>query len=62
MTNVVEVIADTCDQCGPHVAAYVYAAFKTGSLSLCGHCATVGWDELTRQAITIIDQRYRLDE
>lgn len=62
MTGVVEVLTDTCDQCGPHVAAYVYASFKTGSLALCGHCATAGWAKLNEQATVIIDQRHRLGQ
>lgn len=61
MTTVVEVHTDTCDQCGPAVQAYVFAQFRTGSLALCGHCATTGWANLTRQAVEIIDQRHRIE-
>lgn len=60
--TVVEVDADTCDQCGPAVQAYVYATFKVGSLALCGHCATVGWVKLNEQAIDIVDLRYLIGE
>lgn len=58
--TVIEVDTDRCDACphDAHVEAFVYATFTTGSLALCGHCATDGWDELNRQALTVIDRRY----
>lgn len=56
--TVVEVSGDTCDRCGPAVAAFVYVVTRTGPLSFCGHCGTRFWAALTAQAITIIDCRH----
>ena len=59
--NVIEIIDDTCDQCGPHVRAYLYARMPSGRpLSYCGSCGTRHYDALILQGATIIDQRHRI--
>jgi len=58
--TIIEISVDECDSCeyDAHVQAYVYAVFKSGTLALCGHCATEKWEALTAQAIKIIDHRH----
>lgn len=60
MATAVAIDADQCDQCphDAHVAAFVYAEFSTGTLALCGHHGTAGWDRLNRQAVRVIDFRH----
>lgn len=57
---VVEVPTDTCDECGAR--AYVYAAFKTGSLAWCAHHGTEHWDAINATAEVVIDHRWRVLE
>jgi hypothetical protein len=56
--TVFEVSGDTCDRCGPAVAAFVYVVTRTGPLSYCGHCGTRFWDALNEQAVAVIDCRH----
>ena len=58
--TVIEVPTDTCDHCGPHVRAYVYAQMKAGPISYCGSCATRYWDTLNSQALKVIDLRHTI--
>lgn len=60
--DVVEVSGDECDQCpsDAHVQAYVYAAFKVGSISLCAHHGREGMAVLIEQGATIVDMTHLL--
>jgi len=50
--NVMNVMNETCDRCGPAVRA-AYRAARTGQLYLCGHCATKLRPALWAQGWTI---------
>lgn len=63
--HVVEVTQDTCDACPAiaHVKAYVFALMPSGhSVSYCSHHGSIYFPELARQADTLIDLRYTLNE
>lgn len=62
--QVIEVTADTCDQCGPTVRAYVYATHETWAapLAFCAHHGTQHMDALNRAGATVIDLRHQVEE
>ena len=61
--DVIEVDADTCDECGPTVKAYLYAEHDNwpASLAFCAHCGTKHLDRLIATGAHVIDLRYLVE-
>lgn len=55
---VIEVTPDRCDAKDCGAQAFVYAEYRTGSLSFCGHHAAQHMTRLTETAVTVIDLRH----
>lgn len=52
-------VADRCDSCGSQ--AYVRVEFPVGELSLCGHHFNKSEQRLRDLAVTVVDERYKLE-
>nr|DAI69703.1 MAG TPA: hypothetical protein [Caudoviricetes sp.]DAL17883.1 MAG TPA_asm: hypothetical protein [Caudoviricetes sp.] len=55
---VAEVTPDRCDAKDCGAQAFVYAEYRTGSISFCGHHAAQHMTRLTETAVTVIDLRH----